>query len=337
MPDTVPLSPSTLLRRCTAAGVVLVFAVIVASAYLRLAQAGLGCADWPACYGATARLAGPGEEQSWLIHAMRLTHRIAAAGVGFVVIAIAVLCFGAARRHFGRMLIAGALVAFTIFLALLGRATPGAQLPAVTLGNLLGGMMMLGLMEWLRLHAAAVPRVPSHGGHGPWIWVGAALIAAQIALGALLSANYATPSCATFPDCHGQWWPSQAAVAMLDPWRVPEALPAAILIADPARQGLHLMHRMGAFIVLIYWMTLAAITLRNRSNGASAVALTGAVLIVQFAAGIATVLFELPLAMAVAHNALAALLVLATANAAFQSRSAEEASVSASCQMVTSK
>lgn len=328
---------SLLLRRSAAAGVALVFAVIVTSAYLRLTQGGLSCADWPDCYGAAHALASAPAETSFIVMVMRFVHRIAAAGVGFVAIVIAALTFGAWRKDAVALRMAGALVALTVFLALLGRATPGAQLPAVTLGNLVGGMGMLGLMEWLRLHAAAVPRAPARGGRGRWTWTGVGLIAAQIALGVLLSANHAAASCATFPDCHGQWWPLQASVAMLNPWRMPEALPALALIADPARQGLHLMHRMGAFIVVSYWITLAALALHKGENQARAVTMTAAVLIIQCAAGVASVLFGLPLAVAVAHNALAALLVLAAVNAAFQSRPADAASVSAACQMVTSK
>lgn len=98
-----------------------------------------------------------------------------------------------------------------------------------------------------------------------------------------------------------------------------------------------MMHRVGALFVLAYWAALAAMTLRKRKNGASAVAVTATVLIIEFAGGAVTVLLGLPLAMAVAHNALAALVVLAAVSAAFQSRPADEASVSAACQIVTSK
>ncbi len=326
-----------LLRRFATAGVVLVFAVIVASAYLRLTQSGLGCADWPACYGAAPSLANPVAEPPLLIGVIRVTHRISAAAVGFVVIVITVVCFGAARRSFKRRLVAGLLLGLTLFLALLGTATPGAQLPAVTLGNLLGGMALLGLFWWLRHEGVSAPPAPRAPVPAPWTWFGLALLAVQIALGGLVSARFAALACTTFPDCNGAWWPPQATLALLDPSRVPDALPAVALIADPARQALHMTHRFGALIVFGYWAALAAIALRSRRASASRVVLTAVLLAIQIALGAFAVLLELPLVLAIAHNALAALVILAAVSAVFQSRPADAASVSAACQIVTSK
>lgn len=325
-----------ILRRCAAAGVVLVFAVIVASAYLRLAQAGLGCTDWPACYGPARMTATASPEAPTVVAVMRLAHRIAAAGVGFVVIAIAALCLTVRRRDASALRLAGALVASTVFLALLGRATPGTQLPAVTLGNLLGGMTMLALMEWLRLRTSRAVETASRGRASAATWIGVALIAFGITLGALTSANYAGASCPGFPDCQGKWWPASGIFAILDPWRPVAALPAAALIADPARQGLHLLHRIGSCIVLLYWIVLAAAAWNKGRARAATVAMV-VLLLLQFAVGAAMTVFALPLALAVAHNALAALIVIAAVNAAFQSKPADVASVSAACQIVTSK
>ncbi|MGQ0522883.1 MAG: COX15/CtaA family protein [Betaproteobacteria bacterium] len=324
-----------LLRRCAAAGVALILAVIVTSAYLRLTQAGLGCADWPDCYGASRALASAPIETSFSVTAMRLVHRIAAAGVGFVVIVIAALAFAARRSDAPALRLAGALAALTVSLAVLGRATPGAQIIAVTLGNLLGGMAMLALMEWLRLRASsAATAAPVKGALA--ILVGVAMIAFEIVLGAWVTANYAGASCTTFPHCHGKWWPPSVTLELMNPWHSVEPLPASALVADPARQGLNLLHRAAGAMVLAYWLALVA-AIGRESRALPAVMLTAALLLLQFAAGYAIVALDLPLALAVMHNALAALLVLAAVNAAFHSRSAEAAKVSAACQIVISK
>lgn len=301
-----------MLRRCATAGVVLVYVVIVASAYLRLVQSGLGCADWPACYSAAPALAIPAAEPSWLVGIMRVTHRISAAAVGFVVIVITVVCFGAARRSFKQRLVAGLLLGLTLFLALLGTATPGALLPAVTLGNLLGGMAMLGLFWWLRLEAVPLPPALARAVPAPWAWFGLALLAVQIALGGLVSARFAALACATFPDCNGAWWPHGATFAAFDLFN-PAGPPA---VNDPARGTLHMVHRYGALLVAAY---LAALGTRAYTADAAlrkcAVAIL-ALLLVQMALGVMAVLMSLPLALAVAHNAGAALLLLAVTHLA---------------------
>ena len=333
-PTESPERERRLARRCAGAGVALVFAVIVSSAYLRLAQAGLGCADWPACYGAARELTAGA--QPGAVAVMRATHRIAAAAVGFVVIAIGVLCLGAARQHFKQARVVGLLLALTIFLAVLGRATPGAHIPAVTLGNLLGGMVLLGAMWWLRLTLGAAPRAPNPVRSSYSTGLGVALVAAPIALGALVTANYAGASCATIPDCHGAWWPPHGTFAMLDPWNAAGHLSGANTIADPARRVVHMIHRLSAFIAIAYWTTIALIAASRRRPGARWAALTVALLGIELAVGAAHVMLGLPLTLGVAHNALAALLVL-TAVSALHWRSAEAADVSAACHIVTSK
>lgn len=307
-----------LLRRFATVGVVLVFAVIVASAYLRLTQSGLGCADWPACYGAAPSLAIPVAEPPWLVGVMRVAHRISAAAVGFVVIVITVVCFGAARRNFKQRWVAGLLLGLTLFLALLGAVTPGAQLPAVTLGNLLGGMVMLGLFGWLRLEAVSPPPAPVRAVPAPWTWFGLALLTVQIALGGLVSARFAALACTTFPDCNGAWWPHGATLAAFDLFN-PAGPPA---VNDPARSTLHMAHRYGALLVAAY---LAALATRAYTADAAlqkcGVAIL-ALLLVQLALGIMVVLMSLPLALAVAHNAGAALLLLAVTHLAQRAQSA---------------
>jgi cytochrome c oxidase assembly protein subunit 15 len=337
-PDTNPAGRSEraarLLHRAAAVGVALTFAVIVASAWLRLAQAGLGCVDWPTCYGAAVM--GKVEQPSLLFASMRIMHRIAASAVAFLVIVIAAVGLGRMRRELGCARLAGVIIALTLFLAVLGTVTPGAQLPAVTLGNLVGGMALLAAMEWLRLVTREAP-CRTRFAASPALTLGIALLALQLTLGALVSATYAGASCPSFPGCSGAWEMSGATASLLDPWRLPAAAQGAALIDDPARAGLQMLHRFNGAVLAIYWCGVALVAIRRRTRAAASASWAAAVLLAECALGAAAVMSGLPLWLAVAHNAGAALAVLAVTGTVFQSRFSDEARVSAACQMVISK
>lgn len=129
-----------LLGRALVATTALIYVVIVSGAFLRLLEDGLGCPDWPACYAAPPPAAA---DSPVVARTMRVVHRVAAAGVGFGVILIALLVFRAPGHVRRKRLTAGLVALTVVFLAALGRATAGAVPPAVTLGNLLGGLLML--------------------------------------------------------------------------------------------------------------------------------------------------------------------------------------------------
>jgi cytochrome c oxidase assembly protein subunit 15 len=211
------------------------------------------------------------------------------------------------------------IIGLTVFLTLLGIVTAEAQTPAVTLGNLLAGMALLGAFWSLRLQARST--MPS-GSSTPayWIWAGVALLAVQFALGALVSAHGAARSCGTLPACEGEWWPAGASFALPDLLRAPESSAGATALADPARRMLHMLHRSGAAILLLYWAVLA-LALRSRDRAAAtAAAVVAAMLAAQAALGAIVVAAGATVAAAVIHNAWAALTVLAVVSAAFYRR-----------------
>ena len=309
-----------LLARSATGGAILVLVVIVASAFLRLAQA---AEAWPDA-----------------IVIVRFAHRVAAMGVSFLVLTIAVVCWSVRRHHTGEAIAAAVLVALTIFLSVLGRATPGSGMPAVTLGNLLGGMAMLGLFWWLRLTARDPWAPPAPTGTGvnasAICWVGLGLVVIEIAMGAQVSASHAAASCTTIPDCRGYWWPADATLAAFDPRHLFEPLSDAAPGVEARRQALHMAHRFGAVLVLGYWAILAVVMRARNLVSARAVAVVALMLVVEAGLGM-TIVGTGAILVAVAHNAWAALLLMAAIGAVFQSRLAEEASVSAVCQTVTSK
>ena len=299
-----------------AIGCALVFAVIVASAYIRLSQAGPG---W----------SGP-------VGLARIVHRLAASAEAVLVVMLAAVCWGARRQWPGGARAAAAIAALSVFLAALGIVTAEMQPPPVTLGNLLGGMALLGMFGWLRLQArSAVPSACS--ATALWVWGGVALLALQITLGGLVSAHHAAASCATFPACDGEWWPAGASFALLDLIRAPDPVPGAALLADPARRALHMAHRFSAAIMLLYWVALTLV-LRSRDRAAArgAAAVT-AMLLVQGLIGVIVVGSGAAVAAAVAHNAWAALTVAAAVGAAHYSGLSRGAGTSAARQTVTSK
>lgn len=275
--------------RAAVIGCALVFAVIVASAYLRISQAGPG---WLGITGLA-----------------RIVHRFAASAEALLAVMIVVVCWGARHSWRGGALTAFAIAALTVLLTVLGISTAEGQSPPVTLGNLLGGMALLGSFWLLRLQAGGVPE-GSRSVSISWIEAGVLLVALQVALGGLVSAHGAAKACATLPACDGAWWPS-------------DALPR-----------LHMAHRIGAALLLAYWAVLALwLRSRGRAGAMGAVAVTG-MLVAQAALGATVVASGAALAAAVLHNAWAALTVIVAVSAA---HSALGAGLLAGRQIETSK
>lgn len=335
----------SLLATATPIALVLVFIVIAASAYLRLDQVGSGCADWPACYGArfavpVTTVKGDALQPSLIVALVRITHRVAAAGIGLLVAVIAVSCFRARHNRPESMAIAVALVALTLFLAVLGWATQGSRLPAITLGNLLGGMTMLALLWWLWLRTVNRDRACGRGGDRRlafWAWLGLVVLALQIGLGAMVSAGYAAASCMTVPDCHGAWWSAEWPLSAFNPWREASFSADGTWQSDPARQALHMAHRIGALAATGCLSWLAVLLLRRGGTGfALGLKLLG-LLMLQIVLGAAAVYSWFGLPPVLLHNTASVFLVLTVVSAIFYSRPSEVASVSAACHMATSK
>jgi cytochrome c oxidase assembly protein subunit 15 len=299
---------------------VLMLVVIASSAWLRLSQSGLGCSGWPACYGAFANpndaaQAAPVRETMHTAE-MRAAHRVAAGAAGIVIAIAAALWLSSKRRQRGVTGLVVALLAVTAFLALLGRYTGGVNAPAVTLGNMVGGMALLALTWTLRVKLTA-PMSSFASRTLRWTaQLMLLIVAAQVVAGGLVSANYATLACGTFPDCNGAWWPTTLAWAAFDPLYPLQA--ASSDSAQALRQTLHIMHRYGAVLAALggIWLVIAVwhSSSRLRAYGAGIAGL----LLLQIALGVGLILTPPLLALTVAHDVAAALLLAALA--AFASR-----------------
>lgn len=293
------------LRRLALLCVVMVLAVTSLSAYLRLSKAGLGCADWPACYGQALRhqqqgLAVPAEEQT-ATAAARLAHRITASMALLLVITMLMVCFGSQPVLLREGMLALALLGLALSLAVLGVWSSAARLPAVAMGNLLGGFMMLGLS--VRLVFAGRPL--HQPGLRPWVGVAIVLVLLQVALGVLVSASYAGLSCTSLSSCSLGEALRSADWGQLNPWREPvlDATPPV----QPSGVLAHSLHRHMALLVALWVIPLGIAALRRGRRATGAVLL--ALLIAQLAVGLAMTVLALPLAPALAHNLLAAALL----------------------------
>jgi cytochrome c oxidase assembly protein subunit 15 len=295
----------------------LVIVLVSLSAYLRLAHSGIGCADWPACYGRigdapAVTQAIPAEDAyqqllderneplSWATP----LHRLVASVLGLLVVFMAFLSIRAKQQR----LICFTLLALTVFLAVLGIWSGSLHDPAVVMGNLAGGFSMLGLLGWM---------VFSYGnrrGGSPRLrqltLAAIAVLSIQILLGGLTSANFAATSCRTLPDCHGSWLPGSSLAKALDLTRKHEVTGSGQAIGGQERIAIHKAHRLGSILTVI--ITLLAALAALRAGSAYRVITTGIVALVtfEFLIGITAILTSLPIGLAVAHNWFAGLLLL---------------------------
>jgi len=289
-------------RRLVLATLLLAFCVIVVGAYVRLSDAGLGCPDWPLCYGRAV----PGDDlgASALQRAWKeMAHRYLAGGLGLLILAV----FFSARKRRQGALLAGALLLVVLFQATLGMWTVTLLLrPAIVAAHLLGGMATLVLLLWLFLSLGSHPSAPETRALRLPALAALLAVVAQIALGGWVSANYAALACPDLPLCLGAAVPPMDFHNAFHVFRElgqtsgGERLPAEALTA------IHWTHRMFAIVVVVTvgWAAFKA------SPAMRTLAIAIAVLLaLQFSLGVANVVFGLPLALAAAHNAGAALLL----------------------------
>lgn len=312
--------------RLVLAATALAFVVVVVGAYVRLMHAGLGCPDWPGCYGEMT----PAHAQTEIDKAVQaqggehgpvslakawkeMGHRYLAGTLGLLIFAIAVVAWRQGRQLGRSPALAIALAALVVFQAALGMWTVTLLLkPVVVTLHLLGGMATLSLLAWMSLRELPL-QGPADGAHTctlkPWAVGAIAVVVAQIALGGWVAANYAALACVDFPTCHGEWLPDMDFRHGFQIVRELGRTADGGHLAYEALTAIHWTHRIGALITLAYVSALAVALVRIPGMARYAVAL-GAVLALQIALGIANVLAGLPLAVAVAHNAVAALLLL---------------------------
>lgn len=281
---------------------VLALIVVVVGAYVRLSDAGLGCPDWPFCYGKPmpAEIAHPDAlAKAW----KEMGHRYLAGTLGALILSLCVLSWRKGRARG----LTTALVGVVAFQAALGMWTVTLLLkPAIVTGHLLGGLTTLSLLLWLVLTESAYAPDKSVRALRPLAAITLAVVAVQVTLGGWVSANYAALACPDLPLCRGSFVPQMDFANAFHVVRELGQTAQGELLSNDALTAIHWTHRMFALVALATVLTLAVRAWRLLPTAAVAL---GLIVLAQFALGVSNVLFGLPLPIAAAHNAGAALLI----------------------------
>jgi cytochrome c oxidase assembly protein subunit 15 len=320
----------TWIRRLALIGAILCFGVVVLGGYTRLSDSGLGCPDWPGCFGHVAPT-GSAEHyatasdvrKAWV----EMIHRYAASTLGLIIVVITALSIAARREHGVRVWFALVLLALVVFQGILGMLTVTWLLkPLIVTGHLLGGLATFAMLLWLWLSMRARDRpvdgasvlagnrVMENGARARlWAALALAALGLQVFLGGWTSSNYAAMACPDFPRCQGKWIPDADYDDAFVLWRGLGINYAGGVLDHPARVAIHYTHRLGAvlataLLLLAAYAAFRGLGVRPRWAGLAVLA----ALALQLSIGVFMVWRAFPLPLAAAHNAGAALLVAAT-------------------------
>lgn len=307
---------------------VLALCVVVLGAYVRLSHAGLGCPDWPGCYGhidvpytdqeiASANTSYPERPVEHAKAWKEMTHRYFAGCLGLIILLITIVAWR--KRDEGiSIALPNALVGLVVFQALLGMWTVTLLLkPLIVTAHLLGGMTTLALLWWLTLQHSSWQPLRNYSVRKLTVvqqlaTVCLIVLILQIVLGGWTSTNYAALACYGFPDCNQQWLPAMDFSEAFVLWRGLGIDYEGGVLDHPARIAIHMMHRIGALTV--FCMTALLIIVVFKRIGVKPLnrlcLLMLIVLFVQLSLGVINVTQGLPLFVATLHNAGAAILLL---------------------------
>ncbi|WP_137894602.1 COX15/CtaA family protein [Ramlibacter sp. 2FC] len=341
-------SPARRLQALTVLTLFLTFDLVLFGAFTRLTDSGLGCPDWPGCYGnaspvgAQAEIAaaqsamptGPVTHgKAWV----EMIHRYLATGVGVLILTLTVASWLARRRGAGQALAVHPLwptltLAWVCLQGAFGALTVTMKLfPAIVTLHLLGGIVLLVLLcvQAVRFQQASGARSPQPLPRGlrAALWLAFVLVLVQITLGGWVSTNYAVLACESFPTCQGSWWPAMDFRQGFEIWRELGRSQDGGHIGFSALTAIHYTHRLAAYLVLA---VLAGLAWRLQRAGrllAQARWIAGLALW-QFVTGLSNVVLDWPLVAAVSHTGGAAALAVALTWALCASRTAARSDLS---------
>ncbi len=326
---------SNTFKNLVFATLILTFVVVVLGAYVRLSDAGLGCPDWPGCYG---HLVGVPATETEVAHAHQnferaveadkawkeMIHRYFAGILGLLIFAIVWILFKKDKNG-DRHIPAGVILAgVLLFQATLGMWTVTMQLkPLIVMGHLLGGFTLFNLLVWQWLKTSRLQPSMSVSVARPLFLLSLfviVILTGQIALGGWVSSNYAALACVDFPKCQQSWWPPMDFKNAFIMWRGLGVDYEFGVLDHPARVAIHYVHRVGALVtsiaILFYASRLCKFSDARQLLKKNAFIIT-LLLFVQIGLGISNIVFKLPLPVAVMHNAVALLLLASLVSSAY--------------------
>ena len=322
-------APTTRLRALTVLTLFLSFDLVMFGAFTRLTDSGLGCPDWPGCYGSaspvgasqhiaaaqSAMPTGPVTHgKAWV----EMIHRYVASAVGVLILALCVMTWrlSAVARRGGQVLLispwwASATLVWVCVQGAFGALTVTMKLfPAIVSLHLMGGVLLLMLLT-VQAHAYEPKRLGLSPALHRATWLMLGLVLAQIALGAWVSTNYAVLACDDFPTCQGQWWPAMDFEQGFTLWRELGVGSDGTWLSFAALTAIHLTHRLGAVVVLIglVWLAYGLLASRAADQRSWALRLL-ALAALQLLSGLSNAVLGWPLPAAIAHTGGAAALAV---------------------------
>lgn len=297
--------------------------VVILGAYTRLSNAGLGCPDWPGCYGSIivpkhiSRLSlyypvfSFDKIKAWT----EMIHRYAAGILAISVCITALLSFLFRRQYKISLFFPVMLILLIFFQAILGMWTVTWKLlPQVVVGHLMGGFFLVTLLWCFRLHLGngfAYSHVPNKS-YYYWAWGGLLVLVTQILLGGWVSTNYAGLACLDFPTCNGYMWPDMDFKQAFNLFSPIGANYQGGLLDMIARATIQMMHRFGALITAIYLIIFSGLILKNSNSFrlCTTAVLIICLVVMQITLGVLNIVQLLAVPITVAHNVVALLLLL---------------------------
>ncbi len=300
--------------------IILAFIVVILGAYTRLSDAGLGCPDWPGCYG---QLSIPDVKDGTTIQGFsrpleaakgwkEMIHRYAASILGLAILVLFFLVLkGNPQRH-QSLKLPGFSAFFVMLQGAFGMWTVTLLVhPGIVTLHLIGGFVTTTLLIWMLLNQSKPPATYQHTikKHKFILLIVLGALSLQIALGGWTSTNYAALSCGEyFPKCLNDWWPDMDFSGALY-WGPLGVDYEYGILENPARSAIQMIHRIGALITTTLILLLIYL-LRRYDHLKSNLILIAVLLTTQVTFGILNVVLSLPIIIAVLHNTVALLLLL---------------------------
>lgn len=328
---TPTVESAAIFRSLVTLSLLLTLLTVVLSAYIRLAEVGVGCDGWPDCY---AQLNPAVEKKGITVlteegrdmahYGARTAHRYIASTLGLFIVAIFIVALRQGRARATTVLVPTAIFAITVFLSLLGYYTPSRSNPLITMGNLMGGMALLGMLWWLmQREAEAGVVIGDVVRYRPMVVVALCLVLLQIVLGGWASANYASANCPDLLHCKGEILAAAQFGDAFNPFRKIPLDNTGQVLRDDSLGLMSMAHRLCALLTAAYlaWMVRK---LKRQPEFSASVLPLSLFSISQVVLGVSMVWLQLPLALLTLHNTLAAGLLLATVNLLHQLTPAKE-------------